>query len=817
MPWTATIDEQDRPLAGGGHDDAPFDLSTTFRLAEGLGQKAQGLLTAGDADLYSLGVLYKGTYTFSTAVSVWSALPGFGGAAAATLHLYRSSGERVAQSGSAASLSYDLAQPGSFFLGVVPITGAAASQYDLLYQRVAPPNQAVQASLSIVGVPVPGNVLSVAGSLSDGNGTSSSSLGYQWLSAGAVVGTAGSYTVRAEDSGRVIGVVLSFIDDAGYSESASPAALTGRVRSSNAPTVAVSADDLALKAGDSANLTFRLSAPSQDFTASDISVTGGTLGNFAGSGSVYTATFTPAANSTTAGSLFVNGGRFSNASGEFNEDGGDSDNRIAFAIDTEAPVSPKLVFDATLTVATPPRVRLETTLGSVDIVLEPKRAPASVSNMLAYVEDGFYGGTLFHRVVSGFVVQGGGYRPGPTYKEPTYDPIPLESSNGLSNVRGSVAMARTGDPNSATSQFYVNLVDNGRALDADGAQPPGYAVFGSVVSGMSVIDAMAAVAVGSAGGMQSVPTTNILITAATQSIAGLAQGRSASLALTDLEPGGTWQYSLDAGRSWRPGTGSTLVVPEGRYALGDILVRQIDASGNTSADTNRFGMELVVDDPATGQVRALAYTWRSHALLEGVRLETAVQAPVSTGSAGSALLNGGVGPALAVSASLQPTAAQLSADGAAVTLQDAVAILKMVSGRPANPGGAPLSPFQSLAADFDGNGQVSLADALGVLRHAVGREAPSPSWVFVDERDTVLAARLALEPGTPPPLQRGVDPAAVAPVHLGLVGVLRGDVDGSHPGMSGATALESAHPGYIGALIDELGVDPSRFGIYGGS
>jgi peptidyl-prolyl cis-trans isomerase A (cyclophilin A) len=795
MAWAVTIDEQDLPLAGGGYQDAPFSLSTTFRLAPGVGQKALGLLTVAggtaDNDAYSLGLLYKGSYTFTVALGTWYTGAGFTGTTLPSLGLFSSvDGTRVALSSAAGTLGHELTSPGSFLIGVIGAAGAPAAQYSLTYERVAPPNQPAQASTSIAGSPVPGNVLSLVGSLSDANGTTSSSLAFQWTSGSDVVGSGSTYTVRAEDVGRAVDVTVSFVDDAGYQEIFSPAALAGRARSTTAPTVALSADLLALKAGQAAAVTFRLSAPSVNFSAEDVVVSGGTLSSFSGSGTVYTALFTPAAGSTTSGSLFVNGGRFSNAAGEFNEDGGDSDNRLVLAIDTVPPVAPKLVFDPTLTVAVAPQVRLQTTLGDVVMELQPARAPASVSNLLAYVEDGYYAGTLFHRVVPGFVVQGGGYTPGMVYKEPTYASIPLESANGLSNVRGSVAMARTNQPDSATSQFYVNLVDNSGSLDAAGSQPPGYAVFGTVVAGMAVVDALAAVPTSS-----SVPRTDVLITAATQTVPGLAQGRTATLALTDLEPGGTWQYSLDAGKNWAAGSGSTLVVPEGRYALGDILVRQTDAAGNPSADTNRFATEMVVDPDAP---RVQAYAWKSHALLEGVRLESPGQPPVSTTTAGAVLPNGDVDPTIDLAATLPMTPGQ-GAAAAAVNLQDAVAILKMIAGAPVNPGGAPLSPYQALAADVDGNGSVSLTDALGVLRHAVGLPgAAAPSWTFVDEADPGMPARATTTPGAVPATLEGLTPADG---HLGLVGVLRGDVDGSWAAPAGTPALPTA---YFTELVERL-------------
>lgn len=138
-----------------------------------------------------------------------------------------------------------------------------------------------------------------------------------------------------------------------------------------------------------------------------------------------------------------------------------------------------------------------TTLGSITLELKPDEAPITVANFVRYVDEGFYdgddglGGTTFHRVIAGFMVQGGGFNLAGT-KKTTHGPITNEASNGLSNLRGTVAMARTSDPDSATSQFFINHIDN---TDLDfSADNAGYAVFGEVVAGMDVVDAIATVA-----------------------------------------------------------------------------------------------------------------------------------------------------------------------------------------------------------------------------------------------------------------------------------------------------------------------------------
>jgi cyclophilin family peptidyl-prolyl cis-trans isomerase len=144
-----------------------------------------------------------------------------------------------------------------------------------------------------------------------------------------------------------------------------------------------------------------------------------------------------------------------------------------------------------------PRVALDTSLGTIVIELNEEKAPLSSKNFLAYVKDGYYDGTLFHRVIGTFMIQGGGFelKDGVGTQKTTKEPIKNEASNGLKNLRGTVAMARTNDPHSATSQFFINVVDNA-GLNPGGFSPDGYAVFGKVVEGMDVVDKIKAVETG---------------------------------------------------------------------------------------------------------------------------------------------------------------------------------------------------------------------------------------------------------------------------------------------------------------------------------
>ncbi|MCY1283723.1 Peptidyl-prolyl cis-trans isomerase A [compost metagenome] len=158
-----------------------------------------------------------------------------------------------------------------------------------------------------------------------------------------------------------------------------------------------------------------------------------------------------------------------------------------------------------------PHVLLSTTLGEVEVELDATKAPISVKNFLSYVDSGFYNGTIFHRVIPGFMVQTGGFTERMQEKN-TQAPIKNEADNGLLNERGTLAMARTSQVDSATSQFFINLTDN-RFLD-HGARDFGYAVFGKVVRGMGVVDQIAKVPTGNRGMYQDVPNDPIVILSA---------------------------------------------------------------------------------------------------------------------------------------------------------------------------------------------------------------------------------------------------------------------------------------------------------------
>lgn len=591
-----------------------------------------------------------------------------------------------------------------------------------------------------------------------------------------------------------------------------------------------------------------------------------------------------------------------------------------------APVAPKLITNAAFNFLVAPQVTLQTTLGAVVLELNPEQAPVTVANMLAYANSGFYDGTLFHRVIYGFMVQGGGFNTGLAYKPPTYSPIVLESNNGLSNLRGTIAMARTSVADSATSQFFINQVDN-VFLDYASSNAPGYAVFGKVLTGMAVVDSIASVANRTVGPYGNVPYTDINITAAVQSVAGSSITNNGTLTIGDVAAGAQWAYSLNGGENWTLGSGATLVLPEGNYAANAIQVVQQDAFGNVSASAGKLTSAVVVDttaptvssfgpaqavhgllpsnnveitfseavalgsgritlqtqnggvvesfdvassprisisgntliiDPSkdlsqgtaytltlettsvqdlagtpfggershgfaswidpvnpsapVGQsVNLLAYSWKAHTLLSGVDIG-GVGRLASTDAAGGARFAEVAEAQVALSASRPIPTAESAATASAVNLQDAVAILKMVVGLDVNGSGKALSPYQALAADFDGNGAVGLTDAIGVLRHVVGLASPDTTWHFLHEADASVPSIRTTGLVSPPAIDVTLGAASV--VQVGLVGYLSGDVDGSYAGAIGALTLDASQPDYFLNLSAATGLSLSQFGVY---
>ena len=363
-----------------------------------------------------------------------------------------------------------------------------------------------------------------------------------------------------------------------------------------APTVTIT-DDLsgtANRSTGSVTYTLTFSEAVTGLASDDFTVSNGTIGSVSGSGTLWTVGVTPA-QGVASGSigLTLKAGAVGDTAGNLNL----AASNVSQAIDTVAPVAPKLVTSSAFHYLVDPQITLQTSLGTVVLELSPEQAPITVANMLAYADAGFYDSTIFHRVISGFMVQGGGFTSGLAYKTPTYGAITLESNNGLSNLRGTIAMARTSVADSATSQFFINQVDN-TYLDYASAASPGYAVFGHVVSGLSVIDSIAQVATSTVGSYTNVPVADVTITSLRQTLAGSIVTNAHTLQVSDLESGAQWSYSLDGGATWNTGSGSSLVIPDGSYAANAIQVRQTDAAGNLGATTGKLSSAMLVDTTA---------------------------------------------------------------------------------------------------------------------------------------------------------------------------------------------------------------------------
>jgi hypothetical protein len=245
-------------------------------------------------------------------------------------------------------------------------------------------------------------------------------------------------------------------------------------------------------------------------------------------------------------------------------------------------------------------------------------------------------------------------------------------------------------------------------------------------------------------------------------------------------------------------TGSFLVSAAQVGHTVTVTAKYTDLHGTTEAVNGGFGKA----------VELLVYSWKAHTLLDSVDLGVA-----STNAAGAVNLTVAAGTALNLNATRGIPSAEATATSQAVNLQDAIAVLKMIVGLNVNGAGKALSPYQCFAADFDGNGKVELSDAIAVLKHVVGLPSPDPQWLFFNQADMTVPSKAILSPGMAPAL--AADMSSAGPVHVGLVGVLRGDVDGSYTGAPGAQSLDINQAGYFAALIAaHADLNASQFGVY---
>ena len=237
-----------------------------------------------------------------------------------------------------------------------------------------------------------------------------------------------------------------------------------------------------------------------------------------------------------------------------------------------------------------------------------------------------------------------------------------------------------------------------------------------------------------------------------------------------------------------------------------VAVSYTDSDGTPESVTS-----IAVDVPAGKELDLMAYHWRSHILLSDVLVSNGALTH-ATSTNGATTFEAINDPTVTLTVTRPVPATEAADTNDAVDLQDAIAILKMIVGLDVNGAGKPLSLYQSLAADYDGNGVVALTDAIGVLKHVVGLPSPDPTWHFVSESDPAVAANTSLNPRVPTGI--AVDMGTTSPVHMGLVGYLSGDVDGSYAGGASALDLDSIRSDYFQNLHTATGLSLSQFGIY---
>ena len=298
------------------------------------------------------------------------------------------------------------------------------------------------------------------------------------------------------------------------------------------------------------------------------------------------------------------------------------------------------------------------------------------------------------------------------------------------------------------------------------------------------------------------PTGTVTITGtATQ-----GQTLTAANSLADLDGLGTISYQWSAaGTAITGATSSTYVLTESEVGKAITVAASYTDLHSSAESVSSSATAAVVNtnDSPTGSktVDLLAYNWKAHTLLTDVSLSfVGTDHSGITGASGSVSFATVTDTNVTLSATRTTPAEEAGATSAAVNLQDAIAILKMIVGLPVNGSNQALSPYQALAADYDGNGVVQLSDAIAVLKHVVGLTAPDPTWYFVNELDASVPEKTNLNPGLPQATATA-DLSSSSPVHVGLVGYLSGDVDGSYTGATGASDLDIVLPNYFSTLV----------------
>lgn len=538
---------------------------------------------------------------------------------------------------------------------------------------------------------------------------------------------------------------------------------------STAPSVTISSEDAELIwSDDTALIRFTLSDVSTDFDASDITVLGGALSNFQGSGRSYTANVV--ANPTLDRDIVVkvNSGAFSDSTGRFNLSDGSGLDAITLQAHNIGPVSTAAeVMPATFDVPTSapllipngewvskPAITISAQGEAISYELLPEAAPLATVNWLAYQMAGVYTeGYLgpFNSITNPsttasfyFGTTAGAFNADGNYQTPLFAPVPLEFGNGLSNLTGTLAL-RPISASAATNVFFANWNDNANWLDSSSATNPGFTVFGQLTSNATALTALSQ----SNLTANDFPTPSIRIDTHIDN-PGAVRALGGEVVLGGTDANSRWSYSLDAGTTWQTGQGTTLQLPMGIYMPAQVQLRLLDASGAaTDAITSQLTSKVVAG--------VNAHTWTSNDLIP------------------TQLLTQSMGAVL--EAAVSPN------DLNAISLSDVLSALKIYLGKPT--GAAIPAALQASAADLDGNGQVDLADVLNLLKVYLGKPvAPSsqPSWTFVNVEsvspDGAISndGQLINKNYTHLP---DIDWTHGTEAPIELIGVLRGDVDGS--------------------------------------
>lgn len=509
-----------------------------------------------------------------------------------------------------------------------------------------------------------------------------------------------------------------------------------------APSVRVSAQKLLLGRNQDTQITFTLSQPSEDFTVTDVSVLGGQLVNFQGAGTSYSATLVPTVSQGREVVVQVHPGQFTNAQGTANLDSSADEARLALTADAQPPLAPLLLAPGVWLQNPQARLYLRPS-GTATVELLPEAAPLQVANWLAYVQARAYTYTLVqpstntNTPVAIMGLYGGPFTN--QYQAGLFPSVPQESNNGLSNTLGTLSALHNNTTKATANGFFVNLANNS-SLDYTSASSTGYTVFARTLSGADTWSKLATT------------SNDTLIDLATveQTVSGTLRLPTAQLSVAGLSTGALWQYSLDRGLTWAQGSGNSLQLPAGVYQAHQVQV-QVQ------------GSDAVGNSPALSTL--------PHQMLVGVQATHWAK-----GTALSAVV-------VSQSASGYKVSAPAPADPAqAISLSDVLAALKIYLNKPL--GNASLRPYQTVAADLDANGKVDLSDVLNLLKIYLKKPLStdlSPQWTFVDAHNEYLSTSgKPIDPANAAAAPIDWQQADLAPVQL--IGVLRGDVDGSFSG-----------------------------------